>query len=228
MCLLWVIIISTFVMRKNKQPRFKSKPKFAFVVDGECEYWYIHMLKRNEREIGIDLKPEIPQKKAIKEQFDRVKELSKDYDKVFWIIDLDVVNSETQTKQKGKKTPLQELEEYLKEIESLNAKEERPRITVIINNPCLEFWFLLHFEETSKYFNDCDKAGKQLKKHLPSYEKTQKYFTSQDSDIYLRLKPHLATAIKNAGKIKAFDIKKPYVGIAQMHLFFEQSGIIIN
>ena len=213
-------------MRLNKTPRFKSKPKFAFVVDGQCEYWYIQMLKRNEREMGIDLKPEIPQKKTLVEQYDKVKQLSNDYDKVFWIIDLDVVNSETRTTQKGKKTPLQELKEYLKEIESLNAKEKEHRIIVIINNPCLEFWFLLHFEETSKYFNDCDKAGKQLKKYLPDYEKTQKYFTTQGTDIYLRLKSRLATAIKNAAKIKPFDINNPHTGMAQMQLFFEQSGII--
>lgn len=47
---------------------------------------------------------------------------------------------------------------------------------IIVNNPCLEFWLLLHFEATSKYFDTCEGAEKQLK----DYEKTQKQ-TNLDS-----------------------------------------------
>ncbi|MBP9134766.1 MAG: RloB domain-containing protein [Saprospiraceae bacterium] len=51
--------------------------------------------------------------------------------------------------------------------------ENYENVVVIVNNPCLEFWFLLHFEKTSKYFNTCSSAETQLKKYLPNYEKTQ-------------------------------------------------------
>ncbi len=41
------------------------------------------MLKRNERTINVALKPEIPQKKKLIDQFKNVVELSADYDKIF-------------------------------------------------------------------------------------------------------------------------------------------------
>lgn len=50
-------------MRVNKNMPGKSRQRFAIVVDGECEFWYIQMLKRNERSINVNLEPKIPQKK---------------------------------------------------------------------------------------------------------------------------------------------------------------------
>lgn len=82
-------------MRKNRAIPFGNKIKFAIIVDGDCESWYFQMLRRNEKGINVDLKPEIPQKKKLKEQFEKVIEQSKHYDKVFWIVDYDVINSET-------------------------------------------------------------------------------------------------------------------------------------
>ena len=45
----------------------KSNPSYAVVVDGETEIWYLQMLKRNERDIRVSIKPEIPNKKRINE-----------------------------------------------------------------------------------------------------------------------------------------------------------------
>ena len=207
-------------MRINRTLHIKSKPKFAFVVDGECEFWYIQMLKRNERQISVDLKPEIPQRKKLIDQYAKVIELSKDYDKVFWIIDFDVINSETRQAKKGKETALQEFKKYYNDI---NKRFEN--IFIIINNPCLEYWILLHFQSTSKYFDSCDSATKELKKHLTNYEKTQSYYTKQDNDIYLKLKPNLNNAISNAKKLKELDFENPHTAISEMQIFFENKEI---
>jgi hypothetical protein len=208
-------------MRRNRPIPFRSKSKFAFVVDGECEFWYINMLKRNERSINVDLKPEIPQRKKLVDQFKKVVELSNDYDKVFWIIDFDVINSETHKTKKGARTALQEFKDYYDKI-----KKEYKNIIVIINNPCLEFWILLHFETTSRYFNTCEGAITKLERYLPDYEKTQSYYTKQDQDIYLRLKPHLKNALSNANKLVDFDFDNPHSGMTQMQLFFEIEQIM--
>lgn len=207
-------------MRKNRIIPIKSKPKFTFVVEGKCEFWYIQMLKRNERLINVDLKPEIPQRKKLSELYQKVINLSKDYDKVFWIIDFDVINSETRSSQKETKTALQQFKEYCITIEN-----KHENIFVIINNSCLEFWILLHFETTSKYFDTCDNASKQLKKYLSDYNKSQQYFTKQDNDIYLKLKPFLTTAIANANKLNKFDFENPNTALAQMQIFFEVNEI---
>lgn len=139
---------------------------------------------------------------------------------MIWIIDFDVINSETNKTPKGTKTALQEFREYRQEID-----RDHENILIIINNPCLEYWFLLHFEKTSKYFSTCEEAGKQLKKHLPDYEKTQRFYTKESNDIYLKLKPHLDKAITNANSLDEFDINNPKKGITEMQKLFVMNGI---
>ena len=93
-------------------------------------------------------------------------------------------------------------------------------VTIVVNNPCLEFWLLLHFEKTSRHFSNCAKAETQLKKHLADYEKTRRYYTRQDNDIYLKLKPYLHTALKNASALGLFDEDNPYKAMCEMELFY--------
>ena len=100
-------------MRKPKKIGPRINPTFAVVVDGETEIWYLQMLKRNERDIRISIKPEIPNKKSIEEQFNMVCDLSdKEFTKVFWLIDFDTVIKEAKESPTGKKSPIQTFKEY--------------------------------------------------------------------------------------------------------------------
>ena len=204
-------------MRKSRKIISQVPPTFAFVVDGETEIWYLQMLKRNERQLRLNIEPKIPQRKSIEEQFKLVVDLSeREYLKVFWLIDLDAIIKESRETPKGKKTPLQVFIEFRKII-----KREYKNVIFIINNPCLEFWFILHFEKTSKLFGTCAKAETELKKHLKDYEKTQKYFTKQDNDIYIKLKRFLKTAINNSESLGQFDMDEQTKAICEMHLLFQ-------
>ncbi|WP_348800575.1 RloB family protein [Flavobacterium adhaerens] len=208
-------------MRKSKQIQHKTNPALAVVVDGDTEIWYLQMLKRNERDIRVSIKPEIPNKKSIEEQYKLVCQLSsKEFTKVFWIIDLDTIVKETNEAPKGKKSPLKIFEEYRADL--VNNFEN---VIVIVNNPCLEFWFLLHFEKTSKYFNNCLGAETQLKKHLKNYEKTQKFFTKQNDDIYLKLKPNLKVALQNSLALGNFQNQAPTNAMCEMELFFHSDEL---
>lgn len=192
----------------------------AVVVDGNTEGWYLKMLKRNETNIRFRIKPEIPNKKSIEEQYNQVVKLSgMEFTKVFWIVDFDtVIKEENEAREPGKST-LQKFEEYVKRL------SENKKVVVIVNNPCLEFWFLLHFERTSKHYCHCSDAEKQLKKSLKGYEKTQKFFTKQNYDIYLKLKPQLSTAIDNSIALGKFDIQNPRNAICEMYLFFQSEEL---
>ncbi len=140
---------------------------------------------------------------------------TKSYDKVYWIVDLDVILSESLLVKKGNRKAINIFLEYKRIIEN-NHKN----VIVVINQPCLEFWFLMHFEETAQHFTNCDEAGEKLKKHLPEYAKTGKIFTKQDNDIYLRLKPNLKTAITNSKKV-VFDKENLNKGISEMYKLFD-------
>lgn len=208
-------------MRQSRKIISKVVPTYSFVVDGETEIWYLQMLKRNERQLKINIEPKLPQRKSIDEQYKLVIDLSeREYSKVFWIVDLDTIIKESRETPKGKKTPLQTLIELRGKLQ-----KEYKNVTVIINNPCLEFWLLLHFEKTSKLFDTCDKAETQLKKHLKDYEKTRKYFTKQDNDIYLKLRPLLKIAISNSSNLGEFDLDEQTKAICEMFLLFEADEI---
>jgi hypothetical protein len=203
-------------MRTPRGILLKSKPTFAVVVDGDNEVWYLQMLKRNEKSIVVNIEPRIPQRKSLSEQYKSVIALADESTKVFWIIDFDVITSETKSAKAGKKTATQAFLEYRKTI-----AEKYDNIVLIVNNPCLEFWLLLHYEATSKYFSTCEGVVKQLKKYLTDYEKTEKYYTKRGNDIYLRLRPKLASALKNANALKLFDTEYPEKAVSEMQLFFE-------
>ena len=129
---------------------------------------------------------------------------------------MDVVIAESKAAQKGANNQIQKLKNYLNALET-NYKN----VITILNNPCLEFWFVLHFEQTTKYFSRCSDAEKQLKKQLIDYEKTRKYFTKQGNDIYLKLKTKLSAALTNAQKTKRGNLDEIERGICEMNLFFE-------
>ena len=199
-------------MRKRKN--IPTQQAFAVVVDSETEYWYLQMLKHNEPNILFDIMPKFLQKKNVTQQYKLVTELSKkEYDKVFWIIDLDILLKEEREK---KDTP-SSLQKFLNYWQQLSKQD---KVVVIVNNPCLEYWFLLHFQKTTKVFTARTTTEKQVSKHLRGYEKTEKFFKKSD-DIYKQLKPHLQTAINNATTLGTFDTYNHSKAISEMPLLFK-------
>lgn len=199
----------------------KNKPQarkiFSFVVDGECEIWYLQMMRKNENLVNINVKPELPQKKKLSDQFKMVTELAEESEKVFWIIDFDNINKETQEAKKGGKTALQQFKEYYNQTPY--------NVIIVINNPCLEFWYLLHYKQTAKYFTSCSNVKVELRKHLLDYEKTEKYYKNSQQDIYQRLKPLLEKAINHSLMLENFDFHNTHKGLSEMHKIFEEFGL---
>ena len=83
-------------------------------------------------------------------------------------------------------------------------KSSRPakagRLFEILSVPCIEFWFLLHFEYTTKSYtrmaskSPCDALQDDLKKHWASYDKA-------DRGIFDELYSKMPTALANAHKL---------------------------
>lgn len=156
---------------------------------------------------GIKVEPELPQKRGIKNIFKEAKEKAdlKVYDKIIVLIDLDKVISDNQIKI------------FEKELKRTKRYKE---ILVLINNPCLELWFLIHYKYTTKMFSDCDRVINSLRKYLNDYRKDRKYYTARDNDIYKRLRPFLNTAIKNGEKLGDFNSKNPFSSKAEIYKIF--------
>lgn len=204
-------------MRRSRKISAKTST-IAFVVEGKTEMWYLQMLKKNEereQNVRINIRPEIPQKKTLKDQYELVCELAAENKIVCWILDFDVILKETRECAKRQESPLADFLKYREKL-----LKEYDNVKVIVNNPCFEYWFLLHFEATQKYYVKCGSAIKQLKRELVGYEKTEKYFKRRNNDIYLRLKPKLKDAIDNAAAFGGFKTDKPKKALCEMDVLF--------
>ncbi len=201
-------------MRKRKNSNRTFKHTYAVVVDGETEGFYLQMLKRHEgsnRRANVKIDPQIPQKTSLEVQYNKVLTLAEEYTFVYWIVDLDTILKETREAKKGNVKPIDTFTDYHKTLE-----KKTNNVIIVVNNPCLEYWFLLHFENTCKRFENCAAAEKELKKHIKDYTKNKKYFTRPNNDIYLKLKPHQETAIKNAQAIGDFCYNNPEATLCEM------------
>lgn len=65
------------------------------------------------------------------------------------------------------------------------------RLKVALTNPCFEYWYLLHFENTSPLFQYNKHVHKALRKHIPQYEK------NSDKTFNI-VHPHTKTAVERA------------------------------
>lgn len=129
---------------------------------------------------------------------------------MFWIVDLDAIIHDEQ---------LEVFRNIVRELREID------NVSVLVNGPCLEFWFLLHFKETARIFPECCRVEKQLRKipALKDYQKTEKYYKS-GTDIYSKLKEYQETAVKNAEKLGEFSLTKGRQAVAEISRVFDLIG----
>ena len=75
-------------------------------------------------------------------------------------------------------------------------------IQIALSNPCFEFWYLLHFQYTTKFFKDYPAVKNALTTYLPDYEKA--------GDVYNQLAEHTAIAIQNAKRVEQYH-REPHM-----------------
>ncbi len=147
----------------------------------------------------VDIKPELPRKRKLDDTVEQVEFNADIYDKVIWLVDLDAVLHNNEEKL---------FEKYIKRL------RRRSNVIILINNPCLEIWYLLHFVETNEVYTFCQDVINELHKQklMHSYKKSQKYYKKHNDDIYAKLKPYQEIAIdraKRLGTLNFDNLKAP-------------------
>ena len=106
------------------------------------------------------------------------------------------------------------------------AALEELGVTVIVNMPSVEFWYLLHFEKTGKYFPKQDPLIRRLKKHLPDYAKSEKYYKQpRNQTLYDRLREQRDQAIDRSHALYRFDPDDPERACCEMGWLFVALGL---
>ena len=180
-------------MARKCNPR-PSHNAVALIVDGKDEKWYIDKVKDHypcEALKTIKVKPELPVRKKVQELFDFAKtKLSDGYTSVVLIFDMDEPLKDDKEFSKFK-------ELYAKYIEIKNnvlTGRQKTKyawmnnLLLIVNNPCLEYWYLLHYRKTTKFFADYATLLPELRRipELAKYEKCKNYYNCRPN-IYERL-----------------------------------------
>lgn len=135
--------------------------------------------------------------------------LTKEFDVVFCLIDMDYINVDTTRKQA-----------YAKE-KAACIKAYKNTIYFIENNPAFEFWLILHFIYTDRLFRNYDEVIAELKKErrITDYEKSIEYFSK--SSLYSQLREKLETAVSNACGLLG-DANNPHTPCSRVFEVFEE------
>lgn len=90
-----------------------------------------------------------------------------------------------------------------KKLESIRKKYAKKKNVILCDSmTSIEYWFLLHFENTNRHFKDSAATEQELKKYITDYEKKVKFLQNIKWVSELCADEKLETAINRA---KVFD-----------------------
>lgn len=185
------------------------KKSIAIIGEGETEWWYFETL-RVARRYKFKVAPDFPQHSDIP----HMAKLAEDYikretDNVVCLVDMDRLLSSPS-----------EMATY----KQAKRKSSR-KVTWIETNPCTEFWFLLHFlpQLPVRHYATCDDVLPDLRRYMPGYEKTTRYFRRNNLYSYLTEHGDLNRAISYAQELSRLSEASPedQIAYSQMHRVFE-------
>jgi len=189
-----------------KNPISKS---IAVIGEGPTEYHYIDNLRTTERLKSFKIAPSVAKHTDIDNMVAMaVSKMKEGFDYVVCLIDMDII-----------------LKDNSKKIKYDKYKSKYPKIIFIESNPCIEYWFWLHFTKnvSSREFDNYEAIEKELKKYIPDYEKTTNFLVKKKIYKYLKENGDLSNAIKLSNQLNSLHRSNPdiYKSYSQMYKLFE-------
>ena len=146
-------------MRKVKK-NIATRKVIHIVGEGQTELFYFSHLKRL---LGYrySISPRLFENNSIEKIEKKIKELLDEDVFVICVFDADVSRrSEAENKK----------------MTTLKKKYEKNANVILCDSlQSIEYWFLLHFEDTCRHFQDSAATERALKRYLPYYDKSRKY-----------------------------------------------------
>ncbi len=187
-----------------------SRQSVVIIGEGETEWFYFDNLRVANR-YRFKLLPDMSKHSEIQYVVDLAeKYVDQRYDYVICLIDMDVMTNSANVKKY--QTEKKRLLKYAK---------NKSTIWFIETSPCTEFWFLLHFlpSVSSRSYLTCEELLPELRKYMPGYEKSKKYFKKTKLYEYLTKYGNLDMAISNSEKIRGLSLNNPedYTAYSEIH-----------
>lgn len=67
-----------------------------------------------------------------------------------------------------------------KKLDKLRSKYAKNKHVILCDSmPAIEYWFLLHYENTNRFFGTSKAVVQSLKQHLPDYDKSEQFLSNR-------------------------------------------------
>lgn len=149
---------------RNQRNTHDTRQVIHIVGEGLTELFYFSHIKRL-RNYRCSISPRLFENNSIEKIEKKIKELLKEDVFVICIFDADVSRrSEAENKK----------------LAALKHRYEKNKNVLLCDSlQSIEYWFLLHYEDTCRHFNDSDATVKTLQRHMPTYNKSRKFLEKE-------------------------------------------------
>lgn len=150
-------------MRKRKATQ-STRQVIHLVGEGLTELFYFSHLKRLLN-YHCSISPRLFENNSIEKIEKKIVELLREDVFVICVFDADV----------SRRSDVEN-----KKLSALKKRYEKKENVLLCDSlQSIEYWFLLHYEDTCRHFNDSAATGQALKRYIPGYDKTRKYLEKE-------------------------------------------------
>lgn len=171
--------------RRIKERELKN-PTITIIGEGATERYYFTHLKRL-RGYNYVCKPRNFTEQTFDEMQKQIDRVLADNGIAVCVFDADV----TRTRPAEK----------IKYDDMCRKYANNPSVILCDSMPSMEFWFLLHFLNTNRYFATSDDVITMLRRFIPDFSKHQSFLSKETWVESLICDNHLETAIDNANTL---------------------------
>lgn len=184
--------------RKLKERKLKQ-PTITIIGEGATERFYFMHLKSLKRYNYI-CKPRNFNEQDLDDIQRQVEKVLEDDGIAVCVFDVDVIRTKITDKMK--------YEAMCRRYEGNNS------VIICESMPSIEFWFLLHFLKTNRYFASSEDVIKMLHRYIPNFSKQQSFLSKENWVASLIADNRMSYAIANAKSIP--DEGESYTNIYKM------------
>lgn len=151
-------------MSRRKQRTRNLKPGIYIVGEGITEQYYFSHIKKIFN-LNCKIKPRFFGNSSIKELDKKIDRLLLDDVFIICVFDTDV--SQYNSSEKARLKAL------------YNKYDKNKNVLLCDSLPSIEFWFLIHFIDTNKKFNNSNETEELLKTYIVDFEKTKAFLEKE-------------------------------------------------
>lgn len=151
-------------MARQISTRNSKTPIPVIIGAGITEQWYFTHL-RDVLNLRVKIRPRYFGTEDIKQLDKKISQIVNEGSIAICVFDADT--SEFDDTEKAK-------------VAALKKKYDGKKNVILCDSlPSIEYWFLLHFEDTNKHFANSRAAEKELQTFIPQYEKKESFLQNQ-------------------------------------------------